>query len=1157
MRYLKISVVKFLLLGISMLMLGTSLFAQATVTLPNATGQSGTEQVLPLAVDFTGKNVTSFQFRLYFDPSKIEVYDAVAAGLTAGQAPTVNYVVTPNGELRVAWASATGLNTAGTLLNLKVKLKAPTTGAGTTMSFVDPSTSTNTLFVFDNNGSIPVTVTPNSGVITIPSKQITVVNSADKNVGDEFLIPLKTSALTAGDNIFTYNFTGTFNKSILNILGVETAGTVSAGGSIVPNVNNTNGTISVAFASATKITANENDVLVYLKVKAVGKGQGTLALTTFKFNDGEVIPSTFNGTYNVINRAPVVTPIPEQKGKEKVSLSLDLKSYFSDADGDALTYSVVATTLPAGYTLTNGVLAWTPDYNHKGSYTATFKATDGTLDVTSELVTITIADSNRVPSVALNPVGPFSGNQGVAINFAVVGTDADVAIDDKLTYTMTPIAGATLDANTGAFSWTPAFNQSGKFDVTFTATDKSGAYATVSTSITVSVVNTAPSFSLAGAAKLPNTTIREGQAFTFTYKAIDPQGDVVKYYIVNNKPAGAQLDELTGVFSWTPAVGQNGSYLLSVVATDGTNNSEQVTSLITVVANHKPTIALTPAGTDKMVAEQSPISFSVATADEDAGDVVTLTNTTLPNGATFVNGVFAWTPALGQKGSYAVTFTAKDKSNETASVTVNITVTKNNLAPVFVNTLKDTTIPTGTTLKFTYTTTDGNNDVVTYSLATPVPAGATIDAATGAMTFAANETATKTYTLVVVASDGALTTSTSAKVTVFVPTFAISGIVTYDNDAATPVKGVTVTVKGASQASVVTGDDGKYSFSGLIAGTYTVEAAKSTPFEGVNAADALVAARYFNNMITLDPVQMLAGDVNNNNNVNNADALAIVQRYVGLITKFDRADWTFVADKASVTVTDQSVVDNFKALVTGDLNKSYVPTNLAKASVALNSSAQMDVAPKASFEMPVVLTDNMEVAAVSMKFAYPANIVRFDGISTMDSRILASAKDGIISLAFADLTGGKEPINVKANQILAKIRFTLLDAAKEGEQVSLELVNGEVVNSRGEVLKSSLNAPMVNVALPTEFTVSQNYPNPFNPTTTIAYTLPASGNITVKVYNVNGQEIANLVNGMQEAGAYKVVWNAANMASGIYYYRIHFEGVNNTFTQTKSMVLLK
>ena len=90
-------------------------------------------------------------------------------------------------------------------------------------------------------------------------------------------------------------------------------------------------------------------------------------------------------------------------------------------------------------------------------------------------------------------------------------------------------------------------------------------------------------------------------------------------------------------------------------------------------------------------------------------------------------------------------------------------------------------------------------------------------------------------------------------------------------------------------------------------------------------------------------------------------------------------------------------------------------------------------------------------------------------------------------------------------------------------------------------------------SVPSKYTLSQNYPNPFNPTTNIKYSIPQSGFVTLKVYNMLGQEVATLVNQQQNTGDYNVDFNASNLASGVYMYRIQSGNVSIT----KKMMLLK
>jgi len=101
--------------------------------------------------------------------------------------------------------------------------------------------------------------------------------------------------------------------------------------------------------------------------------------------------------------------------------------------------------------------------------------------------------------------------------------------------------------------------------------------------------------------------------------------------------------------------------------------------------------------------------------------------------------------------------------------------------------------------------------------------------------------------------------------------------------------------------------------------------------------------------------------------------------------------------------------------------------------------------------------------------------------------------------------------------------------------------------------------------LPATYSLRQNYPNPFNPSTTIEFSLPQDGIVTLKIYNVLGQEVATLINNAtMDAGTYPVDFNAGNLASGIYFYRLTVQTTNEdgavtsqSFSQVKKMLLMK
>jgi hypothetical protein len=90
-------------------------------------------------------------------------------------------------------------------------------------------------------------------------------------------------------------------------------------------------------------------------------------------------------------------------------------------------------------------------------------------------------------------------------------------------------------------------------------------------------------------------------------------------------------------------------------------------------------------------------------------------------------------------------------------------------------------------------------------------------------------------------------------------------------------------------------------------------------------------------------------------------------------------------------------------------------------------------------------------------------------------------------------------------------------------------------------------------AVPTGYALSQNYPNPFNPSTTIDFSLPASGFVSLKVFDLLGREVATLVNEEKAAGSYRATFEASSLPSGTYFYTLK----SGSFSEVKKMTLLK
>jgi len=126
--------------------------------------------------------------------------------------------------------------------------------------------------------------------------------------------------------------------------------------------------------------------------------------------------------------------------------------------------------------------------------------------------------------------------------------------------------------------------------------------------------------------------------------------------------------------------------------------------------------------------------------------------------------------------------------------------------------------------------------------------------------------------------------------------------------------------------------------------------------------------------------------------------------------------------------------------------------------------------------------------------------------------------------------------------------------------VDRQVTNGQTytyqisdVDLSGHETMHSMVCSVTPNAMPTTYALEQNYPNPFNPSTEIAYAVPAEAHVTLKVYNLLGQEVASLVDEVREAGRHTVSWNAGDNASGVYFYSLQ----TDNFSATKKMVFMK
>jgi hypothetical protein len=138
-----------------------------------------------------------------------------------------------------------------------------------------------------------------------------------------------------------------------------------------------------------------------------------------------------------------------------------------------------------------------------------------------------------------------------------------------------------------------------------------------------------------------------------------------------------------------------------------------------------------------------------------------------------------------------------------------------------------------------------------------------------------------------------------------------------------------------------------------------------------------------------------------------------------------------------------------------------------------------------------------------------------------------------------------DPIQLEAGTHIMRMEFdTDFDSEKKNWLFSFDRVVVERVDDTSDEL---------DMNLPSEFTLAQNYPNPFNPSTQINFSLPESGQVNLKVFNMLGQTVQVLVDELRSAGSHSVTFNASTLSSGVYVYQLEFDGK----VLSNRMVLMK
>ncbi|MCX6152516.1 MAG: Ig-like domain-containing protein [Ignavibacteriales bacterium] len=393
--------------------------------------------------------------------------------------------------------------------------------------------------------------------------------------------------------------------------------------------------------------------LIFLSNSEVTDEFGSI-YSGFIYNNGNIVEDA----------KPVFSPVEAKTVAEGSLLSFSVSA--TDADDTLLTYQ--ASDLPIGATFVDKTFSWTPDFTQAGPYSVKFKVSDPLGAADSIEVTITVTNTNRVP-VFTKEMNDTTVNEGQALTFGYLATDPD---GDALKYSLVaPVpAGAVIDSLTGAFSWTPGYDQAGVHNVSVKATDGHLSVTSTVAHITVSNNNRPPVFTNV----LADVTIDQNKVLSFKYEATDPDGNVLKFAAVS-VPTGAAIDS-AGNFTWTPTYSQQGIFNVVVSVTDG--GFVIVDSAAVTVNKVNAAPYFTEVLNDTSLAAnnlQKIILFKYKAVDPNNDPLTFSFVGTVPNRMTIgsTTGTFRFTPGLDVIGVHSVIVKVSD-GTLSAQDTVVITV---------------------------------------------------------------------------------------------------------------------------------------------------------------------------------------------------------------------------------------------------------------------------------------------------------------------------------------------------------------------------------------------------------------------------------------------------------------------------------------------------
>ncbi|SFW65903.1 Ig-like domain-containing protein, partial [Chitinophaga sancti] len=445
----------------------------------------------------------------------------------------------------------------------------------------------------------------------------------------------------------------------------------------------------------------------------------------FSGKDSIVYQTCDNGTPGLCNTAVVIFTVTAINHKpiavDDAITSLEDETYSgnvltndSDPDGDEISASIITLPVHGTASLTaEGIIVYTPDPNFNGKdslvYMICDNGTPGLCD--AAVVRFTVTPVNDVPVITGGD--KTTTEQGKPVKDTLTATDPD---GDPLTYSKgsEPAHGSVNVDDKGTYTYTPDPGFTGDDTFTVIVDDGSGNPKTVTVTVTVTPPTTTNHPPVVNGGY--DITTEQDKPVKDTLTATDPDGDPLTFD-KGSKPAhGDVVVDKDGTYTYTPDPGYTGTDTFTIIVDDGHGDPKTVTVTVDVKAptttNNPPVVT---GGTTTTTEQDKPVKDTLTATDPEGGPLTYEKGSDPTHGSVKVDddGTYTYTPDPGYTGDDTFTIIVKDDKGNTTAVTVTVTVTTPNKAPV-VTGGTTTTTEQDKPVKDTLTATDPEGGPLTY-----------------------------------------------------------------------------------------------------------------------------------------------------------------------------------------------------------------------------------------------------------------------------------------------------------------------------------------------------------------------------------------------------------------------------------------------------------